>query len=282
MNPVYYGFIKFVTKFNKKIIFEHNSNELAEYKANKAFFKVLKSYIFDKYVRRKAKGFVAVTKEIYEYEKPLYICNGVIITNGIDVANYKFRKIPIFDQKNLNMIFVGNIRYWHGLERIVYSLENYSGKMNITFNICGLINQEDDYLTPIIKKINNPYVKINMLGYKTQKELDELFNKSHIAIGCLGLYKKNMEYASVLKNREYFARGIPIVFSEIDEDICIKENKNLYLKVPNNSSKIDINNLIKFVTTFYRNADKNCLKIRKFAENNLDFDKKEMRLKKIL
>lgn len=282
MNPVYYGFIKFVNKFKQKIIFEHNSNELDEYKANKAFYKVIKLCIFGKYICSKAKGFVAVTREIYEYEKKFYKCKGVVITNGVDVKKYKLRNIPKFNGKELNMIFVGNIRYWHGLERIINSLAQYKGQININLNICGLINQEDDYITPMIKAIDNPKIKINLLGYKTQKELDEIFDKSHIAIGCLGIYKKNIKYASVLKNREYFARGIPVVFSEIDEDICKKENKRLYFKVPNNSSNIDINKLISFVKQFYQNAQANSLKIRKFAENNLDFYEKEKRLKELL
>ena len=52
----------------------------------------------------------------------------------------------------------------------------------------------------------------------TSGELDKYFDEAHIAIGTLGCYKKNITHASVLKNREYFSRGIPIIFSEIDDD----------------------------------------------------------------
>ena len=69
---------------------------------------------------------------------------------------FKVRKIPSYDGKNLNLLFVGNIRYWHGIERIISSIKNYKGNVNITLNICGDINQED-YLTPLINDNKTNY-----------------------------------------------------------------------------------------------------------------------------
>lgn len=284
-NALYLGFVYFVEKFKNKIIFEHNSIEISEYKANKSTIKVINSKIFDKFTRRKAAGYVCVTKEIYDYQKKLYNDKkGIIITNGINVRSFKFRNIPKYDMKNINLIFVGNIRYWHGLERIIESLKNYKGKIKISFNICGLVNQDDDFLTPLVENVNkeNKNVNIKLLGYKFKEEMNSLYDKAHLAVGCLGGYKKNIEYASVLKNREYFSRGIPIIFSEIDEDICVKENEGLYLKVPNNDSKIDFNRIIEFIDDFYKDPIKNSKKIREFAEKKLDYESKITKLKVLI
>lgn len=284
MNPIYYGFLKFIYKYKGKLIFEHNSMEKDEYRANKAFYKVLKCNIFDKMIRKNAFGYVCVTKEIYDYQKKLYKNNkGIIITNGIDVDSYKKKKSIKFDGKNLNMIFVGNIRYWHGLERILIPLSKYDKDIKITFNICGLVNQDDDYITPLVNNANkNKNVKVNMLGYKNKDELDKYFDEAHIAIGTLGCYKKNITHASVLKNREYFSRGIPIIFSEIDDDICVKENTGLYLKVTNDSSEINIDNIVDFVKNFSKNNTENIKKIKNFAKKELDYNGKMIKLEELI
>ncbi len=282
MNPLYPGFLKFIKKFKNKIIFEHNSIEIEEYKANNQKKKVLFSKLFDKIVRKYAIGFVSVSKEIYDYQYQLYHKKGLLIPNGIDVNSFKIRSIPNYDNLNLNMIFVGNIRYWHGIERIINALKNYNGEKNIIFNICGLINQDDDYLSPLINSVKKNNIIINLLGYKTKDELNKYFDDAHIAIGCLGGYKKKINYGSVLKNREYFSRGIPIVFSEIDDDISIEENNGLYLQVPNNDSEIDLNTIIQFVENFYLNVEENTKRIRKFAEEHLDYNKKMLKFKEYI
>lgn len=283
MNPLYPGFIKFVQALNNKIIFEHNSIEKEEYIANKQNNKVIMSKLFDKYIRKRAKGYVCVTKEIYNYQKGLYTNQkGVVISNGINVKSFQLRTLPVYDQKNLNMIFVGNIRYWHGVDRIVKSLQNYEGDAIITFNICGLVNQDEDNLTPLINSFSKKSIKINLLGYKAKDEMNIYFNQAHLAIGCLAGYRKNMQYGSVLKNREYFARGVPIIFSEIDDDISIDDNKGLYLQVSNDDSPIKMETIIDFAKDFYKDVEKNTMRIRKFAEEQLDYSKKILKLKQLL
>ncbi len=279
-NPLYPGFINFVKNFRKKIIFEHNSIEIEEYKSNKSKLKVIFSKMFDKKIKNLALGYVCVSSQIFNFQKKIYNKNisGILITNGIDVKKYKIKEVPKYDGKNINMIFVGNIRYWHGIERILEGIEKYNGKTNIIFNICGNINQED-YLKDIIKKMKKKD-SIKMLGYETRENLNKYFDESHIAIGSLGCYKKNIEYASTLKNREYFARGIPIVFSEIDEDISIPENKNFYYKVSNDDGFVNMEKIIDFASGIYKNNPQNITKnIRKFAEENLDYGKKIEKLR---
>lgn len=280
-NPLYQMFIKFTRLFKNKIIFEHNSIEITEYMANKNKLYLIKEKIFGKYVRNNAKHFVAVSNEIYEHQSTYYKNKkGIVIPNGIDVSKYNVRIVPKYDKKRLNMVFVGNIRYWHGLERIISSIDNYKGNIDITLNICGDFNQKD-YLTPLLEGLKTKH-KINMLGYKNKEELDKYFNEAHIAVGTLGCYKKNINYASVLKNREYFSRAIPIVFSEIDDDICTKENEGLYLKVKNDASDVDMNTIIEFVEKFYKNSEENTKRIRRFAENKLDYNKKILKLKELI
>jgi glycosyltransferase involved in cell wall biosynthesis len=176
-NPLYFGFVKFVYHFKKKFIFEHNSIELSEYKANKSFTNVIRSLVFDKLVRKCAAGYIAVSTQIYDYQQKRYNgLNGVagaLIPNGVDCFKYNVRKAPSYDGKHLNLIFVGNIRYWHGIERIINAINNYKGKVKVRLDIYGPIKQ-DGYLSPIIGKGK---VKdcVRFLGYKSSEELDEAF-----------------------------------------------------------------------------------------------------------
>ena len=49
-----------------------------------------------------------------------------------------------------------------------------------------------------------------------------------------------------MKNREYAARGIPFVYSEMDEDF---DDRPYVLKVPADESEIDMEQLIAFAQT---------------------------------
>lgn len=282
-NPFYYNFLKFTKKNSGKLIYEHNSIEPKEYKANNKL-KLVQHILFEKQVRKRVAFYVSVTKEIDNYQKSKYpqSVKGIVISNGIDVKKYPIRKTPKYDKKNLNIIFVGNIRYWHGVDRMLKSIANYNGPVKITYNICGLPNQKDE-ITSLIKKLNFKNHTINQLGYKTHEELDSLFNEAHLAQGSLATFRFLINNASTLKNREYFARGIPIVFSEIDDDISIPGNKDFYFKVPNDDSIINMEEIIKYIERIYlKDAKKITQNIRRFAEENLDYSKKIEKLKEFV
>lgn len=281
-NPIFPGFINLAKKYKNKFVFEHNSIEITEFKANKSKYNVIMSKLFDKYVRKFAYGFVAVTNQIYEYQKKLYgKTPGICLPNGINVKKYETRKTPKYNGKDINLLFVGNIRYWHGLDRIIHSIARYKGNKKIHLTICGPINEKDS-LTPLLKELNIEK-NVEFVGPKTQEELNEYFDKSHVAIGALGCYRKNIEYACTLKNREYLSRGIPIVFSEIDEDIPLKYDQKYFFKVDNNDSEIDMDKIVAFIEkTYEKDAEKVTKSIRKYAEDNIDYHIKFRKLKEFL
>ena len=56
-------------------------------------------------------------------------------------------------------------------------------------------------------------------------------------------HRSNITDIKTLKNREYAARGIPFMYSEIDSDF---ENKPYILKATADESSIDIQKIISF------------------------------------
>ena len=76
------------------------------------------------------------------------------------------------------------------------------------------------------------------------QELDELFEECDFAIGSLARHRSKITHIKTLKNREYAARGIPFIYSEIDEDF---ETMPYILKAPADESAVDINHIISFI-----------------------------------
>ena len=59
------------------------------------------------------------------------------------------------------------------------------------------------------------------------EELDELFEQADMGIGSLARHRSGITHIKTLKNREYAARGLPFIYSEMDSDF---EGKPYILK----------------------------------------------------
>ena len=112
-------------------------------------------------------------------------------------------------------------------------------------------------------------------GVKTGKELDELFDKCHIAAGSLGLHRIGVSEGSILKVREYCARGIPFIYGAMDSDF--NEKFPYILRVPADESPIDLNAVFSFADRAFSDTE-HSVKMREYAKENLDWSIKMKRL----
>jgi hypothetical protein len=101
--------------------------------------------------------------------------------------------------------------------------------------------EQNEILTPIKEYGLAPYV--TLYGAKHGEELNELFNRADFAIGSLGRHRSGIYNIKTLKNREYAARGLAFMYSEIDEDF---DQMPYVMKVPADESPINISLLISF------------------------------------
>jgi hypothetical protein len=67
--------------------------------------------------------------------------------------------------------------------------------------------------------------------------LDELFEQADMGIGSLARHRSGITHIKTLKNREYAARGLPFIYSEMDSDF---EGKPYILKAKADESPIEI------------------------------------------
>lgn len=117
--------------------------------------------IYSKKIYDNTCGFMPVTDEInYCEAKRTKNKNFITISNGIDTSEYSKCNFRKFDGKNLNMIMISSMEsYWHGIERLIASIDNYTGDININFYIVGHFPSSD-------YKFKNPKYKIILLGKK--------------------------------------------------------------------------------------------------------------------
>jgi len=247
-----------------KILSEHHTQEVPEYQSH------LKSKlpIYDKISRRfrlkleqaygpamlqQAKGIIGVTSEIAEYELGR-ISNEIpaaTIPNGITVNKITKTGFKKFDGKQLDIVFVvSSYAPWHGIERLIRSIDMYTGSVNVNLHIIGNVKKAD------VNSTLNDRCRILWYGYKSGNELDNILKNSNIGISTLGLFHKGMKEACSLKTREYTARGLPYILAYDDPDLqYMNKNEQFFLKFPNDNSSIDFQEVIDFAESVSKKND---------------------------
>lgn len=168
------------------------------------------------------------------------------ISNGIDFSQIKVKEHINDTSKELKLIGVADIHFWHGFDRVIEGLGKYynnNPQRIVKFHIVGNGTPAEIglYKSLIIKYgLEN---HISLLGAKAGEELDAQFEQCDMGIASLGRHRNGITHIKPLKNREYASRGIPFVYSEIDDDF---EQMPYITKVSADDSPIDIEHLVKF------------------------------------
>lgn len=280
----YFSF-KLTRHFKYKFVFEHNTNEIEQYKLKYnnpitshswTTYNFFSEKIFGPKQLKYAAGIIGVTNEITNYEvkrfeKKSELPLDITISNGINIDDYNLH----YPQKNINelnmVILLGVNAPWHGLDRIINGLKNYKGDFKLTLYVIGDVTH-----------IDCPYVVY--LGYLNQEKINHFFatNNIHIAIASLALHRINISEASVLKAREYLARGIPFILGYNDTDLENNEYIKPYVfRVKSDDSAVDIHAVIDFYNkvSMIENYPQ---KIKDFAKEKVDMSVKMQRYKDFL
>ncbi|AHB93109.1 glycosyltransferase [Acinetobacter baumannii] len=194
----------------------------------------------------------------FSNDKEIYGINCIKISNGIDDSEQIYFKEP--SRSVINFISVSSISFWHGIDRFILALKNYNGT-DVHFHIVGGNNE----ISLSLQNMVNEYGledKVTFYGHKSGDELKAIYAISHIGVGSLGRHRSNIYYLNSLKNREYIAKGLPIIYSEIDDDL---EESAFVYKVSANEDVIDINKII----CWFKRSDFNRQNTVKFSDRFL-------------
>lgn len=199
--------------------------------------------------------------------------NMIEISNAISAEKLKLRTPQNNNKNAINLLAVAHVSYFHGYDRLIVGMENYykeyqEGMPKIVLNIVGPVEKK----LGLEKMVTDKKLKdhVNFLGYKSGEELNDLFDKADIGIGCLGVHRKNIHFLNSLKNREYAGRGIPFIYSECDY-LIEKHHPEFIEKFPENDEPIDINKIIEF----YKNQKNTPAEIREFAKMHLSWESQQ-------
>ncbi len=272
-NPSFIKFFKILKEKNIKIILEVPSYPYDLEYMNVSLLAKLKHSI-EKIYRVKMKGYVDRIITFSE-DKEIFGIKTISINNGISLEDISIiEKDEKKDKNKINFIGVAGVSFWHGFDRMLLAMVEYykrNPKKEVIFHIVG---DGDKKVIDLLKKIvkdNNLEKYVIFYGYKSGKELDEIYNKADIAVGCLGIFRKKIYKSCTLKVREYCAKGLPFIMGE--EDTCIKEV--FMYKIINDETIFDIEEIIEW----YNNLKVSAEEIREYTKNNLTWD---IQMKKVV
>lgn len=169
------------------------------------------------------------------------------ISNGIDFDAIPLKQTVRDTSRELHLIGVAEVHYWHGFDRLVCGLAEYYRHIpeyKVYFHLVGELSGEREraeILPIIVENRLQPYVLLH--GARHGQELNELFEQADFAIGSLGRHRSGITHIKTLKNREYAARGLAFAYSETDDDF---EQMPYIFKVPADETPVDIEKLIAF------------------------------------
>lgn len=253
-------FLKELKKISSKIIWE-----IPTYPYDKEC-RTLESKVLNKleklFFRKNLKKYVDKIVTFSENNK-IFGISTIKISNGIDLNKIIISNKKIEKRKNeINFITVAKISFWHGIDRFILSMAEYyknPSKEIIKFHIVGEGQKDVVELLKKLVKNNNLQEYVIFYGFKSGKELDDIYSKVDVAVGSLGRHRSGIYELKTLKNREYAAKGLPIIYSENDLDF---EDTDFIYKVTPNENLIDIKDIINW----QKNLKITSSEIRKFSE----------------
>ena len=168
------------------------------------------------------------------------------IDNGVDVTKYLPLTNKIHDSSTFVLTGVANVSKWHGFDRVIYGIKEYTDDIKnnkkIIFNIVG-DGPEISNLKNLVK-LNNLENHVIFHGPKFNEQLISIYNKTDVAISSIGMHRIGLIEGSTIKTKEYCSLGLPFVYAY--KETKISDTFGYALQVDANENPIDIELLIKF------------------------------------
>ena len=188
-----------------KTVMELNSVDYMEME----FYSSLKKKVYlwgKKRLLSAISGLVAVSPNILEHYREYKIPKKVV-SNGIDLSNFKVSRAPIEKKEQTNLIFVGSANmHWHGLDKIFELAGRFP---DYSFDIVGYERKDVTEDVP---------PNLTFHGWVNSEQLQTLYQKSNLGIGSFGNHLVGKKTDSTLKVLEYLASGLPVILGHRDTD----------------------------------------------------------------
>ncbi len=211
----------------------------------------------------------------FSFDDKIYGIKTIRTDNGVEVSKIKAAQIlPDFNNE-FSLLGLGNPRIWHAYERIIEGMKIFyqeNPSIKVKFEIAGQGGELEKYRKLVDDYKLNKYVIFH--GFQTGKNLDDLCERSHVAVASLGMHRINVAKgeASPLKAREFAARGIPFVTAYTDKGFPV--GFPYILQFSADESPIDISKIVAFYRELRNTLPQYQTDLRQYAEDNLDWSAK--------
>ena len=170
------------------------------------------------------------------------------IANGYEFKDAKIEKTLKEKVKDLHLLMVASVRNNHGVDRVIKGLAEHEQDKNdrrVFFHIVGDGDAIPE-LKNLVRQLGNVSDYVIFHGFKSGKELEEIYELADIGISAIGFHRLGVRYASPLKSKEYFAKGMPVVGTSAEHDILKSSSNKFFLSIAEDDSNVNISEVCKF------------------------------------
>lgn len=207
---------RFLRANGRKVFLVHHGKEIPEFlafpKTLKTFVKCAIEYHCGRVSLNRARGLIAVTQEILDYEADRVPCrdfnslkyiypNGIYCDDDLPLARDNRGEIP-------ELLFIAShFTSWQGLDLLLNQMSSISDDF-----ILHLVGNVDDRDAQTAAK--DPRVKTH--GNLQKKDIDDLSSRCWVGLSSFALYRQGLTHACSLKVREYLNNGLPVYSGHLD------------------------------------------------------------------
>lgn len=211
--------------------------------------------------------FTGIGEHADEYLKRPFIN----IDNGIDVSLIPPRTEKQSTDGKIHILAVASMCEWHGYERIITGLSEWKSEKARNY-IIDLVGDEGDGSLEKWKRLASDLgvsKQVVFHGRMTGEALTNMYNMATVGICSLALYKIGFQKGSVLKLREYMARGLPFVYAH--DDPHITDNMPWCMRIKNDSSAVPMREISDFIDRIHKCSNISS-DMRQYAKDNMTWE----------
>lgn len=192
------------------------------------------------------------------------------IDNGVSVDAVPLKSGSVSSDGKMHLLAVAAMSKWQGYDRIIRGLAEWDDPKAENYIIDMVGDEGDGSLLEWKKLALDCHLEKQVLfhGRLSGEALTRMYESARIGLGSLGMYRKGMDSGSVLKIREYMARGLPFIYA--NEDPALSDDMPWCIKFPNDGTPICMERVDDFILSL-----ENCRdfgeKMRQYAKINMSW-----------
>jgi len=197
--------------------------------------------------------------------KSVKLGNGIFIEDSLPLTQSKWQ-----GEGTLKLIGVAQLARWHGYDRLIDALAELDFD-DLGYTIHFTVVGEGDALADLKERVHQHQLEnhVSFTGFLRGEALNNAYKGAHIGVASLGLHRIGLYESSVLKAREYVARGLSLIAAGNDPDFT--QNEAIRMLVSADEDKSSIVNLL---ASFKGKRLIEQQDLRVYAENNLTLQSK--------